>query len=99
VKRLIFILLLSCLFIIPLSTDVNAKLNLDGVCKITMLKNEYLLVQKGYYRRDGNYTCDYVDLYKIEINGHTFVKKLTCKEAEEYYKKYKGKDYQQPEKK
>ena len=98
-KRLIFILLLSCLFIIPLQTDVNAKMDLDGVCKITMLKNEYMLVQKGTWRKDGNHTCVDVDLYKIKRQGHVFIETLTCEEAYEYYDKYKGKDYIRPEKK
>jgi hypothetical protein len=87
------------MFIIPFQIDANAKMDLDGVCKITMLKNEHMLVQKGMWQTDGNHTCDNVDLYKIERRGHVFVKTLTCEEAEEYYKKYKGKDYQRPEKK
>jgi len=98
-KRLIFILLLSCLFIIPLQTDANAKIDLDGVCKITMLVNEHLLVQKGTWRRDGNHTCHNVDLYKIEKYGHMFIETLTCEEAYKYYDKYKGKYYVRPEKK
>lgn len=93
-KSLFFILLLSCLFIIPLGTDVNAEMDLKGANKITMLKNDHLLVQKGIYRGDGNHTCDSVDLYKIEKNHHVFVETLTCEEAEKYYKKYKGKDYE-----
>jgi hypothetical protein len=58
-----------------------------------MLKNDHLLLQKGKWNKDGNHTCTSVDLYKIEKNGWIFVETLTCEDAEEYYKRYKGKDY------
>lgn len=98
-KSLIYILLLSFLFLTPLGVVANAEMDLKGATKITMLKNDHLLVQKGIYRRDGNHTCDSVDLYKIEKNDNVFVETLTCEEAEKYYKKYKGKDYIRPEEK
>ena len=91
----IVIFLLLLFFIFPITCDSNAEeLNFNGVCKITMLDNEHLLLQKGKYKRDGNHTCTSVDYYKIEKNGWTFVKTLTCEEAEKYYKRYRGKDYE-----
>lgn len=91
----IILFLLVMFFLFPITCDVKAEnLDMNGVCKVTMLVNDHLLLQKGKYKRDGNSTCTSVDLYKIEKNGWTFVNTLTCEEAELMYKRYKGKDYE-----
>ena len=91
----IILILLVLFFLFPITCESKAdELDMNRVCKVTMLKNEHLLLQKGKWSSDGNHTCTSVDLYKIEKNGWTFVETLTCEHAEEYYKRYKGKDYE-----
>jgi len=99
-QKSLFILLLGCIIsILIIGVGSAGKLDLDGVCKITQLRNDHLLVQRGQWKSDGNHTCDSVDLYENERDSYKFIKLLTCEDAEKYYERYKGKEYIRKDKK
>ena len=92
-KKVLIFLLVVLFVTSPLFGNVSAKLDLDGACKITQLKDKQILVQKCQWKRDGNHTCTSVDVYEYKDRQMVFDRTVTCEEAETIYQQYKGDDY------